>query len=159
MNIYILPDRLDRINVGSYLRKLATELATTYRGFGSQANVTLTLDDIELSVDQAIPCGLIVNELVSNAFKHAFPNSRSGEINLTLRSLEKGEVLLSCRDNGVGVSENKVRRTPPSLGLEIVRMLAGQIEGTLLHDSKQPVGAGFEVRFPRGKPLNVAASV
>lgn len=151
-------DRLDLINLGSYLRKLVNELASTYTRYGSQSTVTLSLDDIELPVDYAIPCGLIVNELVSNAFKHAFPDSRRGEISLALRSFANGDVVLSCRDNGVGLDETRVRRTPPSLGLEIVRMLVLQIEGEFTQDTAHKQGAAFEIRF-HGKTPSAQARI
>jgi PAS domain S-box-containing protein len=151
-------ERLDRIDFGQYLRRLLAQLTASHMKYAAQATLTVSIDDIELAVDQAIPCGLIVNELVSNAFKHAFPASGGGEIHVSLISHDNGEVVLSCRDNGVGIAANIDWRTSPSMGLELVRGLAGQVDGEFTQDERQSVGTGFELRFKRRDDLDLRAS-
>jgi two-component sensor histidine kinase len=95
------------------------------------------IDDVELDIDTAIPCGLIVNELVSNALKHAFPGGREkgaapgASILVTLHANLAGETQLSVCDNGIGFPAELNFRETESLGLQLVTTLAGQIGGTV----------------------------
>ena len=98
-----------------------------------------------LGVDQAIPIGLILNELISNALKHAFPDARSGFIHIEAQSHD-GRVDLAVIDNGVGVPEDLDARKGKSLGLEIVEILARQLRGTW--ELKREAGTVFRLSFP-----------
>ena len=99
---------------------------------------------------QAIPCGLILNELLSNAFKYAFPGGRRGQITVHFVRLESGEFSLSCGDNGVGIPEGFKWQNSNSLGLRIVNILTNQIDGDLmLH--RNGGGTRFELKFPSAK--------
>jgi two-component sensor histidine kinase len=82
-----------------------------------------------MGVDLALPCGLILNELISNAFKHGFPNG-AGEIELTLRNGLEGKGTLSVEDNGIGIPSQLDVNTSKSLGLRLVRLLTQQIRGS-----------------------------
>ena len=104
-------------------------------------------------MNRAIPCGLILNELLTNALKYAFPGGRQGEIQVQLRRIEAGEILLACRgQTGVGVPEELDWQNSISLGLRIVKILAKQIEGRLSLD-RSGGGTRFEVRFPPVDPV------
>lgn len=98
-----------------------------------------------LGVDQAIPAGLILNELISNSLKHAFPSDRSGSIRIEARSND-GKVELAVIDDGVGVPEDLAARKGKSLGLQIVEILARQLRGTW--ELKREAGTSFRLSFP-----------
>ena len=98
-----------------------------------------------LGVDQAIPIGLILNELISNALKHAFPDGRSGLIRIEAHSHD-GQVDLAVTDDGVGVPEDLVTRKSKSLGLQIVEILVRQFGGAW--ELKREAGTVFRLSFP-----------
>jgi two-component sensor histidine kinase len=97
-------------------------------------------------MDTAIPCGLIVNELVTNAVRHAFPGGGAGIIRVGLRAVDNATVLLSIRDNGVGFDIERQRTPSESLGLRLVDLLVDQLHGTASLETS--AGSSWEVRFP-----------
>ena len=98
-----------------------------------------------MKIDTAIPCALIINELVSNSIKHAFNNNEIGEIYVEFLTLQKGKYSLSVSDNGVGVPENIEALKKQSLGLQLVWNLVEQLEGTIVYNSK--FGTSFRITF------------
>ena len=98
-----------------------------------------------LGVDQAIPVGLILNELSSNALKHAFPGTRTGSIRVEAKTRE-GNVHLAVIDDGVGIPEDLATRKGKSLGLQIVEILARQLRGAW--ELKREAGTTFRLSFP-----------
>jgi PAS domain S-box-containing protein len=136
-----------------YIRGLANDV---FQATGvSQATVSLTLavDDVAISVDKAIPCGLILNELITNALKHAFPNGRAGTIRVELTKVENRRLRLCVTDDGIGLPNEFDMREAKSLGLRLVRTLAGQLEGTLTvgENAGETGGTRFELIFPEGR--------
>ena len=109
-------------------------------------NLDLKLDEVSLNIDTAIPCGLIVNELVSNALKYAFTNLHKGIIYIALDSDERCYTL-TVKDNGVGLPLGFNLQAVKSLGLQLVNVLTAQLEGTLELDRTQ--GTEFRIRFPK----------
>jgi two-component sensor histidine kinase len=103
------------------------------------------VDHITFGVDTAIPCGLIVHELVANALKHAFPGGKPGEIHLDLRADENGRYTLRVRDNGVGFPEDVDFRRVESLGLRLVNMLTQQLDGVI--ELQRNGGTTFTITF------------
>jgi two-component sensor histidine kinase len=103
---------------------------------------------LPLAVDRAIPAGLILNELLSNALKHAFPDGRRGSIWIE-GARGEGQIELTVRDDGIGIPEHHGSPTPKSLGLEIVDILTRQLKGNLVVESKR--GATFRIAFPEGE--------
>jgi len=99
-----------------------------------------------LPVEQAIPCGLILNELVANSLKHAFPNADNGTIRVELRLAPDHCVLLSVSDNGIGISPTLNLEHLSSLGVQLVMTLVQQLEGRL-EIVRQP-GSAFRITFP-----------
>jgi two-component sensor histidine kinase len=99
----------------------------------------------------AIPCGLIINELVSNSLKHAFPAGREGEIRIELRADDEGKCILMVSDNGVSFPEGLDFRDAGTLGLQLVNTLVSQLEGTIELDRSR--GMAFKITFaePRSK--------
>jgi two-component sensor histidine kinase len=144
-------EHLDRVNFGEYVRQLARELCAAYAIESDLVTVAVEAYDIDVPVHRAIPCGLILNELLSNALKYAYPRGRSGEIGIHLVKLESGELSLSCQDRGVGIPEEFDWLNSPSLGLRIVKILTKQIDGSLTLD-RTGGGTRFELLFPAATP-------
>ncbi len=129
-----------------YVRDLAEHLLHSYMGESAAVTIGIEMDDVPMHVDQSVPIGLIINELLSNALGHAFPSGRSGLIAVGLRRVGGGMVELSVRDDGVGFPREVDYRNPSSLGLRIVNMLVQQVRGTLVLDARQ--GTAFALTFP-----------
>lgn len=144
-------EHLDRVNFGKYMRQLADQISAAWMVESGRILVNVEADEIDLPVNRAIPCGLILNELLSNAFKHAFPGARSGRIDLRFTKVDGGHVSLSCQDNGVGIPDGFDWQHAESLGLRIIQILAKQIDGTFTLDRGHG-GARFEVLFPAQEP-------
>ena len=115
----------------AYLRGLVDELCRAYAAEARHLTPRVTTQDVWLPAETAMPCGLIVNELLANAFKHAFPAGRPGTIAVTLRAESGGTCVLEVRDDGVGFPDGLDFRHTESLGLQLVCLLAEQLGGTL----------------------------
>ena len=133
------------IDFAGYLESLANFLLRSYNPGEKQVCLRVEVQPVGLGIDAAVPCGLIVNELVSNALKHAFPNGNGGEVTIQLSSQENGQVELSIADNGVGLPENVDLENTPSLGLQLVNALVGQLEGSL--ELRRDQGTQYTLRF------------
>lgn len=122
---------LSRIHLREYVVELS---ALAMRGWASdpdRVRLQLDVEEIEVSIDIAIPCGIILNELFANAFKHAFPDGRHGEINVLLRRAGDGELMLLFSDDGVGVAGGIDIRNAGTLGIQtIVGIAEGQLQGS-----------------------------
>ena len=122
---------LSEIDFGGYARTLTGELRRMYSGSNAGVEIKLDTDDVKLGLDTALPCGLIVNELVSNSLKYAFPEGRSGEVVVKLRSLDEGGYEMVISDNGVGLAEGEKPEREGSLGMRLVTMLTEQLNGQI----------------------------
>lgn len=140
-----------RVDLGEYLSRLAQLLLSAYRTRGRRITLNLVLppDRHYIGLEKAIPCGLAVNELVTNAFKHAFPDDRQGEITISLTPDEDSRVLLSVADNGIGLPSGFDLSTARSLGLRLLPLLADQMQGNVTVGCDN--GSRFELRFPTDK--------
>ncbi len=137
---------LTMVDFAEYAQKLTAELFRSYGLNPMAVTIEINTENVFLSVDTAIPCGLIINELVSNALKHAFPDGRAGEISVRLHEEEDGTYTLSVSDNGVGFPEGVDFRNTESLGMELVNKLTSQIDGAIaLNDAD---GTEFKIAFP-----------
>lgn len=134
-NLYRSKD-LARIDFGGYVRQLTAHLRQTYALYAGQVDVVVQADDLHLPMDTAVPCGLILNELVSNAFKHAFSDGRTGRINISFSNDGSGNYHLVVADNGTGLPPHFDYRQATSLGLQLVNTLVTQLEGSLLIESQ-----------------------
>jgi two-component sensor histidine kinase len=123
-------ENLSRINFAEYAQYLAKDIFSSHGSPGVSVRLKNELDPVIMDADLAVPCGLILNELISNALKHGFPNSAGGEIKVTLRSGADGRCTLCVEDSGVGIPADLEVHTSQSLGLRLVRSLAQQIHGT-----------------------------
>ena len=143
---------LSKIEFGSYLRSLASHLLHFNEVDTRRIRLATALEEVYLDIQSAIPSGLIANELLSNAMKHAFPGKRSGTIELALRPLPEGSYLLSVKDDGIGFPEGIDIRKAESLGLQIVSSLIDQVDGRL--EILRENGTEFRIvfqppRYPR----------
>ena len=134
------------ISFAGYVRDLATHLRRSYAGNSETVVMGIDMEEVSLTIDISVPCGLIINELLSNALKYAFPDGRRGTIGVVLRRGENGEVILTIKDDGVGMPGGMDFRNPSTLGLRIVNILVEQLKGTL---SLNPgPGTSFTIIFP-----------
>ena len=136
---------LAAIDLGQHVERICQQLAQTYEGNASNVRIRTHVDRIALSLDRAIPFSLVLNELVSNAFKHAFPGGRRGtlDVNVTLR--EDGCTSLEVRDDGVGLDAAIDPQRSPSLGLRLVHSLARQL-GAVVEVTRDS-GTSFRLTF------------
>jgi two-component sensor histidine kinase len=123
-------DNLTSVEVAPYLRKLTEGLFQSYNIDPDRIRLRSEVDAPRLDVDTLIPLGLILNELVSNALKHAFPNERPGEVAVSLKSLENA-LQLEVRDNGVGFAEHQKTKFEKSFGFEMVKTFAAKLKAKL----------------------------
>jgi len=142
-------ENLAQIDLGDYFEDLCRRLVHSY--VADRGSVTLHTDVAHLSLDvaTAIPCGLIVNELVTNALKHGFPDGRSGSIEVALQLAADGQCQLAVADDGVGLASGIDLRNPSSLGLKLVHTLVRQLHGDI--DMKSEGGTSVSVVFPRDR--------
>jgi two-component sensor histidine kinase/PAS domain-containing protein len=140
-------DDLASIDFDSYLRDLAGSLVQTYQPQAQRVELRMSTARVLLNIDTAIACGLILNELVSNALKHAFPDSRPGQIGVELlEDRELHQFRLVVWDNGVGIPGNMNYQQTTSLGLQLVNSLTRQLNGTV--DLCRVNGTRFDICFP-----------
>lgn len=136
---------LRRIDFSDYIRTLSLELYRTYVINPEIIKLNLNLEPITVDINIAIPCGLIINELLSNSLKHAFPGNRRGEVNIKFHSKD-GNLILEVSDDGIGFPPDIDFNNTPSLGLKVVNVLVDQIDGEIKMDSAN--GTVFAVIFP-----------
>jgi two-component sensor histidine kinase len=134
-----------KINFSEYVQNLASYLFRAYTVETSNIALELNLDEVSLKLDKAIPCGLIISELVSNSLKYAFPSQTDGKICIITKSDKNKHFKIIVRDNGVGFPVDLNFSSLNSLGLQLVNVLIEQIEGTLEIDSSR--GTEFTIRF------------
>jgi len=123
-------ENLARIDFAAYAEALAEDIFLSYGVPSAPVHLKADLEPVSMSVDLALPCGLILNELISNSLRHGFPNGASGEIKLTLRNLPEGKCSLCVEDSGVGIPADLDVNTNNSLGLRLVRLFTQQIRGS-----------------------------
>jgi PAS domain S-box-containing protein len=139
---------LAQIDFGEYLRELTIHLFRSYDAPARGLELVLDVEPVVLGLDRSIPSGIIVNELVSNALKYAFPDGTRGVITVRFRATGPGLAELSVIDNGVGMPEGFVVGSTDSLGLKLVTMLAGQLGGTMSVGFGSGGGSEFKLQFP-----------
>ena len=138
------------VDLATYLRQLATQAFATFSTRSGAVRLDVQMASVEVSMDQAITCGLLVNELVSNSLKHAFPGGRTGVLRIALRALDNpGHWQLRISDDGVGMPPDLAQRQPGSLGLQLATDLADQLGGPLRRADGP--GTDFSVDFQIGE--------
>lgn len=137
-------DNLALVDFGDYCENLAMYLVRFYNK--GQVQLKVDAEPVYLGIDTAVPCGLILNELVSNALKHAFPDGCNGQIAISLQKETKNQVIMSIVDNGVGLPPDLEVFNTPSLGLQLVRALVEQLGGDWqIHRTN---GRRFDIKCP-----------
>jgi len=141
------------VDLASYLKQLATQTFRSQMGSGQSVQLLLELTPLQVTMDQATPCGLLVNELLSNALKHGFPGGRTGSVCLQLQpDPTSGLWTVGVQDDGVGFPADFEQRRSCSLGLQLVSDLARQLGGTLQTGHAPGGGARLSVRFALQTP-------
>jgi two-component sensor histidine kinase len=140
-------DDLSVIEMQGYIESLINSIQSVYKKGGHNINITIDAEGVELDIDRAIPFGLILNELVSNSFKYAFPNDDSdGKIYIHLRKLLGQEGFFEYTDNGIGLPEDSEERANSSMGIRLMNRLANQLQ-TSLNTDKTTEGVRFWFNF------------
>jgi two-component sensor histidine kinase len=134
-------DKMDFMQMDEYIKQLILEIQISYAQPNHIIEIHTDLDDIQLDFDTSIPLGLIINELVTNAYKHAFPNG-VGNIWVSFKQLNE-KFILRVKDNGIGAPENFETKIENSLGMELIQLLSNQIDAKL-KITHQP---GFEAEL------------
>lgn len=124
-----------RVPFAQYARTLAEMVLFALQPALSDVEVLYELGDVVLPVDQAIPCGLILTELITNAVKHAFPSGRAGKLTIAMTSADK-RVELVVKDDGIGLPDSEPSTESRTVGMQLVRALADQLEATLNIDGR-----------------------
>ena len=139
-------DNLDRIDLLPYVENLVANLYQSFGGGNNSIQFKVNVDPISLNIETAIPCGLIINELVSNSLKYAFTESLAGEIKINFyHDTTSQQFHLSIQDNGRGFPPGFNVENTETLGLRLVRMLTNQLDGTLVIDSE--CGTCYDISF------------
>lgn len=140
-------DDLSVIEMQSYIESLINSVQSVYKKGGHNINITVDAEDVELDIDRAIPFGLILNELVSNSFKYAFPkNEDDGKIYIHLRKMANQDGFFEYTDNGVGLPDDTDQRANASMGIRLMNRLVNQLQSQLNID-KTSEGVRFWFNF------------
>jgi two-component sensor histidine kinase len=137
-------ENLTEIIFSDYIRDMVNDIYESY-GQSSRIKLITDIEAITLEVKASIPCGLIVNELITNSMKYAFPEGREGEIMVSLHENDKDEIELTVGDNGVGMPEELDFRNTDSLGLSLVNALVEQLQGEV--ELIREKGTGYKITF------------
>ena len=138
-------EHLSNVDIENYLRELVVYLSEMFVGDEKSIKVEVEASQIQFDIDTAIPLGLIVNELVSNAYKYAFYNKDSGKIKIKIKALNEVDYELNVNDDGNGLPTDFDPKKSKSLGLKLVSILSRQLRGTLAFNSDN--GTSFVVKF------------
>lgn len=135
-----------RLEFMDYIKTIASNLIQSYRTVGTNIQFEPQMESVGLNLDQAIPCGLIINELVSNALKYAFKGRKNGRLTIVLKEQDQ-EIHLAVKDDGVGLPKDFAFEKNNSLGIQLVYALIEQLDATMTVD--QTNGTEFFIRFRR----------
>ncbi len=136
----------EHIELGHYLQRLALQVFEAYGVDRERIHLTLQADAVSVEAHTAVPCGLLVHEVLSNCLRHAFPAPHVGDIAITLRAEPAGQATLTIRDTGIGVPPDLDGNHGESFGLHLVRALTDQLQGTFVVARES--GTCVTVRFP-----------
>ena len=135
---------IGRIDFSEYVESLISHLSRSYGSHLKTVTVEVNINSVFLSIDKAIPCGLIINELVSNCMKYAFPDKREGEIQIEMKA-QNGNVNMGIYDNGIGFPKDLDINKTETLGLQLVNALTAQLGGNIILD--RDTGTRFTILF------------
>jgi two-component sensor histidine kinase len=135
---------LDRVDYEDYLEKITRSLFESYGVSPKKIAMKIHAKNVVLHIDKAIPCSLIINEMLSNTFKHAFPNDRTGEVRIDVK-LDGDTLRLLYSDNGIGLPESVTLDRTESLGMQLISGLTQQLKGTV--EIQRGGGTTFLIAF------------
>ncbi|NJO47108.1 MAG: PAS domain S-box protein [Oscillatoriales cyanobacterium RM2_1_1] len=144
-------DNLGQVNFGDYIHRLVENIFFSLEEAGTIEPI-IQVESIQLNLETAIPCGLIINELVTNSFKHAFPNRQSGKVQIELYQDDQQKIHLTIRDNGVGIPAELNWENSPSLGLKLVKILSKQLRAAIHFDTTSGTVVSLTFSQLRYKP-------
>ena len=133
------------INFADYIKELFNSLFNSTGMTGSKINFEIDADPITLDLNQAVPCGLLCNEILTNIFKHAFPDDKTGTVYISMKKTKEGKNKLIIKDDGVGFTEDLENAGQSSLGLQLIQDLVSQLNGTLKLNQKN--GTSYTIIF------------
>ncbi|WOF17177.1 PAS domain S-box protein [Methanoplanus sp. FWC-SCC4] len=136
-----------RINIADYTRSLVLETLSGKKGF-LRINVDFILDDIFFDLDHAVPYGLLINEMTSNAVKHAFKGKSEGNITVKLRKKDNGNIILEFRDNGTGIPDEETLYASKGIGLSLIKGLTRQLKGEISIERESGTKYTIEMEKP-----------
>jgi PAS domain S-box-containing protein len=143
-------DNLEQVGLQGYIQGLAGNLLSIFHGGPSGLELNIQAGQVSLQISQAVPCGLIINELLTNALKYAFPHGGPARIDIKAMRREDGWVSLSVGDNGAGLPEGLDIKRPKTLGLRLISLMVEQLHGEM--SLKNQGGALFELSWPLHNP-------
>jgi PAS domain S-box-containing protein len=138
---------LARVDFFEYIQSLSNYLFQVYGIKASDVQMEIDVKDFFLDINTAIPCGLIVNEIITNSLKHAFPKGKKGEIKVRIEPVDPTSFYLNISDNGIGLPPELNVQTTQTLGLQLVNMLVEQLSGEYEVQSK--AGTDYKIRVQR----------
>lgn len=134
------------INFSEYLKDLAQSVFNSFVPAGHQLSLEMDVEDVRMEIERSVTCGLIVNEILSNVFKYAFPGNRKGVVFLSFHKVGHGDIELIVKDNGIGISTDVDLRATKSLGMKLIHNLVEkQLDGTIAIDGSS--GTSFKIIF------------
>ena len=139
-------DELSHIDMSIYFQHMVADVFNAHGEWPQQVALQVDAEDVQLDIDRAVPCGLVVHELVANALRHGFPNDRKGLLQIALRA-DDDHIVLEVNDDGVGLPAPFDLQRSTSLGMQLVRVLSRQLRGEL--SVKNEGGTQFVLAFPR----------
>jgi PAS domain S-box-containing protein len=140
---------ITKIEFNNYISKIVSHLFNVYGVDSSKISAEYNLTGISLGIDTAIPCGLIINELLTNCLKYAFPDVRKGKILIEMKKNENDTISLILKDDGIGMPDNFDMANPPSMGMQLVLTLVKQMDGNI--ELERNKGTKFVINFPATK--------
>lgn len=140
-------DRFDRIDMGMYVSELIKYLGHVHTECQERVTSEVVIRSVYLNMSQAVPFALVLHEILSNSFRHAFPGNRRGTIRICMHGTETGMIFAHISDDGVGFSGIRVMDNPESFGLGLVRIIVDeQLSGSI--KMEENAGVGFRIEFP-----------
>ncbi|UKN01996.1 PAS domain S-box protein [Paracrocinitomix mangrovi] len=138
-------DNLSQINISDYIKKLANSIAMSFHGNNEEVKLKMSIPEIHLNMDTAIPLGIIVTEILTNSYKYAFNDITSSIISITLSQNQDSTLLLTIEDNGIGFDREKVCLEKNTLGLSLIDSLCQQLEGEYYLNTEN--GTSYKISF------------
>ena len=136
---------MNRISAKEYVHDLASHLFQSYNAAQQGINLRVEVEDLSFSIDTAIPCGLIINELVTNSLKHAFKHGMLGEIVVDMKYRQDNKFVLTVKDNGLGLPSTLMVEKPETLGFSLIQSLIRQLDAKLEIEINK--GTEFSITF------------